>query len=64
MALAVIPLIALRSSIYEETAFLIESDRIKGRDRVKSMLTLLIPMVVLGILFVFFGDSALSFLNF
>ena len=64
MALAVIPLIALRSSIYEETAFLIESDRIKGKDRVKSMLTLLIPMVVLGILFVFFGDSALSFLNF
>ena len=63
MALAVIPLIALRSSIYEETAFLIESDRIKGRDRVKSMLTLL-PMVVLGILFVLFGDSALSFLNF
>ena len=64
MALAVIPLIALRSSIYEETAFLIESDRIKGKDRVKSMLTLLIPMVVLGILFVLFGDSALSFLNF
>ena len=64
MALAVIPLIALRSSIYEETAFLIESDRIKGKDRVKSMLTLLIPMAVLGILFVFFGDSALSFLNF
>ena len=64
MALAVIPLIALRSSIYEETAFLIEGDRIKGKDRVKSMLTLLIPIVVLGILFVFFGDSALSFLNF
>ena len=64
MTLAVIPLIALRSSIYEETAFLIEGDRIKGKDRVKSMLTLLIPIVVLGILFVFFGDSALSFLNF
>ena len=62
--MAVIPLITLRSSIYEDTAFLIESDRIKGKDRVKSMLTLLIPMVVLGILFVFFGDSALSFLNF
>ena len=64
MALAVIPLIALRSSIYEETAFLIEGDRIKGKGRVKSMLTLLIPIVVLGIFFVFFGDSALSFLNF
>lgn len=63
MALSVIPLISMRSSVFEEASFLIECDRVKGKDRIKALIPVLM-MIVLGVVFVLFGDTALSFLNF
>ena len=64
MALSIIPLISMRSSIFEETSFLIESDEVKGKDRIKAIAIILVILIALGLVFVYFGDTALSFLNF
>lgn len=64
MALAVIPLVSINSSIFEETSSYLGSEALKGKDRIKVAVALMVPIVVLGVLFVVFGDSTLSFLNF
>ena len=52
------------SSIFEETSSYLGSEALKGKDRIKVAVALMVPIVVLGVLFVVFGDSTLSFLNF
>ena len=64
MALALVPLVTLRSSIFEETSFLINSDNPKLLDRAKGIVIILVPVIILSVVFVLFGETTLSFLNF
>lgn len=64
LVLSLIPLVNIRSNLFEETAFLIDKERVGIRDRVKVVSMILVLAIALSIVFVVFGDSFLSFLSF